>query len=191
MEYKLITQLPYCCVAGCIEIILKKYNINNLNQEEIAQKLGLIMPYDNKKELEKYFKEKDLLNFTSKKPLCGFGTQINRRKYSLQQFVRNEELPLNVKILKIEKINFEKLLRAKKENEDLILCFNYNQLYGFGNDGGHVSIFVEINGDEITLLDPDTKYLPYIKKVKLQDLYDSIQHHENGFGGIWKFVKNI
>ena len=76
--YKLIKQKPYCCVPVCISMILDRRKIKHGSQEEIGYELGLVV-----------LKEKTHL-FTKvrigKKPVAGYGTQINKEKYSINNY---------------------------------------------------------------------------------------------------------
>ena len=76
--YKLIKQKPYCCVPACISMILDRRKIKRGSQEEIGYELGLVVP---KEKTHLFTKTR-----TGKKPVAGYGTQINKEKYSINNY---------------------------------------------------------------------------------------------------------
>ncbi len=81
-----LTQQPFCCVSTCIQMILLRRGLPLYSQEEIGYELGLVVP----KEYANLFQKVR----TGKKPSAGWGTQINKPNYSLNNFFLKYKIPL-------------------------------------------------------------------------------------------------
>lgn len=176
--YKPIKQKPYCCVPACISMILDRRKIKHGSQEEIGYELGLIIP----KEEAQFFTKIRI----DKEPIAGHGTQVGKKKYSINNYFLKNKIELKETYYFSEKIKDKKsfIIENLKNNNDLIVCFNNKKLYGI-EDLGHVSLIQDINDDIITLVDPENG-VPSKRKVKLQKLIDAIKcHGEKRRGGFW------
>lgn len=173
--YKLIKQKPYCCVPACISMILDRRKIKHGSQEEIGYELGLIVP---KEKAHLFTKVR-----TGKKPTTGWGTQVNKKKYSITNYFSKHKIRLKEAYYPIEKVKDVKNFTAEnlQKGNDLIVCFNNKRLYGAG-DYGHVSLIQEIKVDIVTLINPE-KDAP--KKVELAKLIDAMRYHRKKRGGFW------
>ena len=80
MKYIKVIQKPYCCVGACIEMILNRNNIIHNGQVDIACKLGLTVP----KEYKTIYPNA----IFGSKPTSGYGTQIQKEEYSINNFSR-------------------------------------------------------------------------------------------------------
>lgn len=180
-KYNEIDQKLYCCVPASLLMILDRKNMSyNFTQDDIAYELGLTVPT----------KAKDLFDkarVTDIKPISGYGTQIQKEEFSLSNFLKEHKLEVECEIIYLNTIsNFKEFIMENLNcDNDIIVCFNYNKLYHFGNDGGHVSLIESIDEDKVTLVDPDFKYLPKRKIVIISSLMDAVKHHETEMGGIW------
>ena len=70
--YQPISQKPYCCVPASLSMILNRRGIRHENQEKIGYDLGLIVSSEKSHLFTKVR--------TGKKPLAGYGTQINKKQ---------------------------------------------------------------------------------------------------------------
>ena len=176
-KYIPLTQQPYCCVPTCIQMILLRRNIPLLSQEEIGYHLGLIVPKKDKKLFQKVR--------TGKKPRAGWGTQINKKRYSINNFFKKNKINLKEKYLFIgEPEKIRKFLKENLKNKDIIACFEYGKLYNTKSNSGHMSIVESIKGDYITLIEPG-RNLPKHRKVSLEKLSKAIKSHQKKEGGFW------
>lgn len=179
--YIAFTQQPYLCVAACLQMVLYRRGIPLVEQETIANELGLIVP------------EEDLRYFahahTGERPSSGYGTQIQDERYSIQKlfdkygwkltFTRYSELA------SIEALR-EKLVAVQgSDDTDAMLCFDYGVLWGTKNSGGHVCVFDRIEGDIVHIIDPE-RNVPKRREVALQQLFEAIDFHgAHNATGLW------
>jgi len=147
-KYKKIKQMPYCCVPACISMILDRHKIKHKSQEDIGYKLGLVIPEDKVRQFKKAK--------TGKMPLAGYGTQIGKNRYSINNYFKNCKI-----LLKETYYGPKDLISIKqfiednlKIGNDIIVCFNNEALFGSGNFG-HVCLVQEINNNIITLVNPE------------------------------------
>ncbi|MBU3957523.1 MAG: hypothetical protein KKB25_00425 [Nanoarchaeota archaeon] len=176
--YKPITQKPYCCVPACISIILGRRKIKHKSQEEIGYELGLTVP----KEDAHLFKKVR----TGKKPIAGYGTQVQKKKYSINNYFSKNKIKLKETYYPAEEIKDVKkfIIGNLENNNDLIVCFDNGRLYGVGN-GGHVSLVESIKEKVVTLIDPE-KGVPKRRKAKLSKLLSAMKYHgKKRRGGFW------
>jgi hypothetical protein len=178
MKYKPLDQIDYCCVPTSIIMILERRKIPHGSQEEVGYELGLVVP---KAAAHKFKKVR-----VKSKPGAGYGTQVAKKPYSINNFFRKyninliEEYIFTYNIEEARKIIEENL----KQNNDIITCFNSKALHGEG-DYGHVSLIESIEGDMITLVDP-AKNVPKRIKVKLDKLVKAIEiHGKKNQAGFW------
>ncbi len=177
-RYVPITQQPFSCVAACLQMILLRRKLKLLSQDKIGVCLGLTVPLAYKKLLP-YAK-------TGKKPSTGWGTQVQKEKYSINHFFKTHEIPLEESFCPLSKISrpVEWLDKQIIEGHDIICCFRYNALYG-GSGEGHVSILDSINGKTAVLIDPE-KNVPKYRLVKTTKFFSAIKAHgESHRAGFW------
>lgn len=176
MKYKKIIQKPYCCVGACLEMILNRNNIYNKGQVEIAYQLGLIIPEEYKSMYPKAI--------IGKKPKAGYGTQIQKKNYSINTFFVKNNIDLKEKYYYIENIKEGRQFLLNNINYDILICCYGETLYNDSNaNWGHMVLFESIdNNNIVTILDPYAKR--DYEKVPLNTLMASISVHgkENGAG---------
>ena len=176
--YRPFSQLPYCCVPATLQWILYRHGFDILDQESIGAELGLRLPTKGKK----LFKNRQII-FLDKAPKSGFGTQIERKKYSIQRFFSKNGIALEISKLivprtkrELKKIIHEHLIK----NHDVILRFN-NRI--FKKDGeksyGHFSVITEFDerSERVKIGDPE---LPHFKTVLLDQVLFSISDKIDG-----------
>ncbi len=181
--YKPITQKPYCCVPACISMILDRRNILHETQDEIGYELGLIVPKDKAHLFTKVR--------TGEKPVAGYGTQVDKEEYSINNYFKKNNINLKEKYFFVKDIPDVKdfIISNIKKNNDIMVCFNNKILYGSG-DWGHVSLIQGIEKDTVFLVDPE-KDVPKIRKVKLDKLISAIEYHgKEKRGGFWLISEN-
>ncbi len=163
-------------------MILERRGIKYGSQEEIGYGLGLTVP---KKKAHLFLKVR-----TGKKPIAGYGTQVSKRKYSINHFFERNKINLKETYYPIDKIkNIKKfIIKNLAKHNDLMVCFNNKKLYRSG-DHGHVSLIQSINNKTVSLIDPE-KDVPKKRKVKLSRLIESIKYHGvKKRGGFWLISK--
>lgn len=164
-------------------MILDRRKIIHGTQDEIGYELGLTVP---KESAHLFTKVR-----TGKKPIAGYGTQIGKKQYSINNHFTKNNINLNETYFLIEQIpNIKKFIISNLEKKnDMIVCFNYKKLYGKG-DWGHVSLIQQIDEGIITLIDPE-KDVPKKRKVELKKLIDSMSYHgKEKRGGFWLITEN-
>ncbi len=178
-KYIPLVQQRYCCVPACIQMVLLRRNIPPISQEEIGYDLGLIVPQKDKKLFCKVR--------IGKKPLAGWGTQVEKENYSINRFFKKNKINLKSEyVFLTEPKRIKKFLKENLRNKDIIVLFNYGKLYrGKEGDSGHVSIIENITGNHIVLIDPEYD-VPKRRIVTLEKMSKAIESHgkEKG-GGFW------
>jgi ribosomal protein S24E len=161
-------------------MVLLRRKLPIFSQEDIGYELGLTVPKRYKKLLPKAR--------TGKKPSAGWGTQVGKRKYPINNFFRKHKIPLKEEYFSLQKIeNVKDWIREQIEKDnDILVCFNYRKLYGKGKKKqGHVCILDTILRDEVILIDPEYR-VPKFRKVKLKKLLEAMKFHgEKNRAGFW------
>ena len=186
MKYTKVIQKPYCCVGACMEMILNRNNILNGGQVDIACKLGLTVP-------EEY---KDMFPnaIFGSKPSAGYGTQIQKEEYSINNFFKSNSINLIEEYYFITSEKETKKFLLKNKENDILVCCHCATVYDSPHaDWGHMLLVENIVGNNVILLDPGA-HRNY-EKIALKQLVKSIiVHGKNngaGFYLIKKHNKNI
>ncbi len=167
MNYQLITQIPYCCAATSLIMILERRRLPHGNQQEISRELGLILPHE------------------GPMPEAGYGTQIQKDKYSIEKYFDTHSIPLYCShYFIIDLKEAEQCIKKNlKENNDIMVCFS-NRLLG-DQEGGHIGLIESMDKKSITLISPETDQTKRVK-VDLDKLLDSVNKHSKKNGsGFW------
>lgn len=175
MKYKKIVQKKYCCVGACLEMVLNRHHIENSGQEDIAYQLGLIVPDEVK---DNYKKVR-----SGKKPIAGYGTQIQEEQYSINHYFNENKIPLVEKYYYITDYEEARDFLYKHNGDDILIIFHCGTLYDNPNaDWGHMVLFEKIENGEVTILENGPKR--DIEKISLEKLLNSIKTHgkEKGAG---------
>ncbi len=175
MRYNKIVQKPHCCVGTCIEMILNRHGICNTGQEDIAYQLGLVVP-DEDRHLFKKAR-------SGNRPDGGYGTQIQKRQYSINHYFKKNNIPLKEEYYFITNVlEVQKFLLANKEN-DILICFHCGTLYDAPHaNWGHMVLFDHIDGVDVGILETSLKR--DYETVTIEKLVQAINVHgrENGAG---------
>lgn len=177
--YVAVKQEPYCCVPACIQMILDRRDLASISQEEIGNGLGLVIPEED----FYYFKNAA----TGRKPVYGWGTRINLKKYDLNIFFKKRKIPLESVRYSLETIADvpEFIAHNLEDGNDILTCYRFGSLYNKDNDNGHASLIEELNDSDIKVVDP--RYAKR-KTVYLDNLIKAIAEHRSrnsAFGGFW------
>jgi hypothetical protein len=175
------TQQPYLCVAACLQMVLYRRGISLIEQELIANELGLIVP------------EEDLKYFTharaGERPSSGYGTQIQDDRYSMQKLF--DKRGWDLRFTRYSDINFVEELREKltvlqaNDDADVMICFDYGTLWDVKSSGGHVCVFEKLEGDTVHLIDPE-RDVPKRRQVSMGKLFKAIDYHgARNASGVW------
>lgn len=177
-RYLPLTQQRFCCVPACVQMILYRRGLKIFSQDEIGYCLGLTVP-------EEYLKILPMAR-VGNKPSAGWGTQVGRKEYSINNFFRKYNLPLRENYYSVSKIKEIKswIKCVINRGDDIIVCFEYGKLYKGGSQG-HVSIIESISEDCVVLVEPGTKGSKY-RKINLKKLINSMKSHgTKNRGGFW------
>ena len=179
-SYTAMSNQGYCCVPACIQMVFRRRDFPCLNQEEIGIDLGLRVP----KEEAKYFKNVP----TGRQPSAGWGTQINLKKYDLNNFFKKRKIPLASIYHALDDLDNvpEFIADNITQGNDIMTCFRYGALYNEDIPYGHAALIEEIDGNNLALVDPGSS--PKRKRVSIEDLVKAIEVHRNRdvlLGGFW------
>jgi len=181
MKYEKIIQQRYCCVPACLQMILKRNNIEYKSQEEIGYDLGLIVPEEDRHLFNKVR--------TGEKPNAGYGTQIKKEEYSLNKFFEKNNIPLVYEYYYIEDYNEANQFLINNKENDIIVCVHCATLYDAPHaDWGHVIVVDDYENEVVTLLEVSTKR--DYEKIPLEKLLKAMKKHGKGnSAGFWLFKK--
>jgi len=149
------------------------------SQPDIAYDLGIILPPKDRSLMPKSRK--------SAKPKAGWGTRIDIKQYSINEFFKRRGYELREKYYSAKRFKSEEQLadflreNLKKQN-DLLICFNYPLLYKQKGSWGHASLVEAVQKRYVALRDPSPKYKKALK-VLLEDLIMAMYNHYKG--GAW------
>ncbi len=179
MKYKHVSQKPYGCVPACVQMILWRRKILKPPLADIAYDLGIVLPPGNRHLWPK--------SDGGRKPKAGWGTRLNLKKYSLPQFFKRRNYPLQATFRPAEKLKstkqFKKFLSENiKKSNDLLVCFNYPKLYHLAGSWGHASLVERANQKYVNLRDPIPQYQA-ARRILPTDLLAALKNHYRG--GIW------
>lgn len=181
MKYEKIAQKPYCCTAACLEMILKRNGINDYEQEDIAYDLGLIVPPDY---VDRFKRVR-----TGQKPIAGYGTQIQKEKYSVNNFFKKNNIPLINEYHYITGIKEAKKFLKDNDKNDILVCLHCATLYDAPHaNWGHMVLYDHMEDDYFVLQDPADNH--DIEKIKLDKVLEAIKvHGVKKAGGFWLIKK--
>ncbi len=164
-------------------MILDRRKIFHGTQDEIGYDFGLTVP---KEKVHLYTKVR-----TGKKPIEGYGTQVGKKQYSINNYFQKNNINLKEIYFFVKDISDVKefIISNIRKNNDIIVCFNNEKLYGKG-DCGHVSLIQGIENNIVSLIDPG-KDVPKLRKVELKKLIDAMEYHgKEKSGGFWLISEN-
>ncbi|MGM5488345.1 MAG: hypothetical protein ACQESG_05330 [Nanobdellota archaeon] len=179
MKYIAMTQQRYCCLPTCLQMILSRRGIPLLEQEEIGIDLGLIVPPEEAENFANVPKGEE--------PPAGWGTRINLERYSLNSFFRKRSIPLSSEFYEIKDLEDLRtfITHHLSQGNDRLTAFNYHALYGEPS-AGHASLIESIEGDTITLVDPQVgRKRKTVSSAKLRKATEVHYDGESPLGGSW------
>ena len=180
MRYDPITEKPYCCVPAVLQMIMARRGLPCKSQEEIGWELGLLVPPEIKSAFTRVR--------TGPKPPAGYGTQISKPEFSIENFFNRNRLPLH--ITRFSPLSFKELTATLKDaldrEYDVVLCFSSQRLFGEG-DREHVALIEAFNrtAGRVKLVDPAIG-APKHRTASIDKIFETIQTHEaSSLGGLW------
>lgn len=183
-RYTPLTQQKWCCVPTCIQIVMLKNGIPLISAELLGHYLGLIVP----REESKYFWSAR----TGERPPAGYGTQANDKKYAPNTVFKKLGIPLKMSWSLINKFKTPEqlkdyLVKAEKNDENVLLCFDWGTLVGSKFRNGHLCVFDRmVDKNEIRFIDPGYDGSKW-KTVKIEKMFEAMKYHTRGNGaGCWK-----
>lgn len=179
MKYKIIKQKPYCCVGACMEMILNRRNISNKGQVSIACDLGLIVPLS--------YKDIYPHALIGDKPNAGYGTQIQKEKYSLNNFFKNNNLDLTMEYFFLTSSKDIKKFLIDNNLHDILICLYGEILYDEKEaNWGHMVLFEGMENDLVFLADT---YKNRQIRMSIVKLAKAIKVHGKNNGGGFYLIK--
>jgi hypothetical protein len=180
MRYDPITEKPYCCVPAILQMIQARRGLRSMSQDEIGWELGLIVPPGIKSEFTKVR--------TGSKPRAGYGAQTSKPEFSIEKYFDNCQLPLSITRFRPSSLNeLIFILEAALElDNDIILCFNSQLLFGDG-DLEHAALIEKFNkkSGRVTVVDPAIGSLKR-RITTIAEVFKTIQnHYVSEIGGLW------
>lgn len=178
MNYRPFYQLPYCCVPATIQWILYRRDLDILDQESIGAELGLRLPEKGRSKFEH-----PQIKFLRTEPRGGYGTQIEKKRYSINKFFRSHSIPLSISeqfVPKSKETLIDRFLLEQELNNDVILRY-HTGIYGTEKSYGHFSLLIDYDGknDAFTVGNPELPFFRALSTEKLliaiSDKYDGIQ----------------
>jgi hypothetical protein len=125
---------------------------------------------------------------TGPQPPAGYGTQISKPEFSIENFFNRNRLPL--RIARVSPSSSEELAATLQDaldrSNDVVLCFNSRRLFGDG-DGEHVALIEALNSatGRVTMVDPAIG-TPKHRTASIDKIFETIQTHDaSTLGGLW------
>ena len=180
MRYDPIIEKPYCCIPAVLQMIQVRRGFRSMTQDEIGWELGLLVP--------PYIKSEFTKVRTGPKPKTGYGTRTSEPEFSIENYFYRNRLPLSITRLlpsSLKEMISIIELTLKQEN-DIILCFNSQHLFGDG-DLEHVSLIEAFNkaNDQVTVIDPAIE-APKVRFTTSVEVFKTIQNHGiSRNSGLW------
>lgn len=149
LRYLPITQQPYCCVPAAMQMVLLRRSLPLLTQEEIGNAFDLTVPVN----------QLHLLPHaaTGELPPGGWGTQIPPGSRMVNEFLRRHHYPLREQYHALADVPVDVLGwidRQLQDDVDILVCFDYQDLFSYEDPVGHVAVVDSIDEDMIVLIDP-------------------------------------
>lgn len=180
MKYNKVIQKPYCCVGACMEMVLNRNHIINNGQIDIAYKLGLTVPIE--------YKQIYPNAIFSDKPQAGYGTQIQKEEFSINNFFTTNSIDLISEYYYISEENEINNFLLNNIENDILVCCHCGTLYDAEHaDWGHMLLFENIENDNITLLDPSAKR--NFETFSIKKLTEAITIHGKSNGAGFYLIK--
>jgi len=175
MKYTPFYQLPYCCVPATLQWILYRRGYGIFDQIDIGSKLGLRLPKKAKKVIKN-----ELIIYLKSEPKYGYGTQITKKKYSINNFFKRNGISLKISDL-VQFKNNDELRKFLKDNlkDDSDIIIRYIKKHNFRDqDFGHFSLITKLyRNDMVEIGDPD---LPFFRKISLNNIIDLMSNKYDG-----------
>lgn len=161
-------------------MILRRRGVaGSWSQKTIGYALGLAVPEEYRKRFPRAH---------NKRPSAGWGTQIQKKNYSLEIFLQKNHLPVSFSFRFPRSLTeLHHIMKdSTKGGLDMIVCFNFGIAYSDPKiNWGHASIVESVNTQTITLIDPEK---PSRRKISIQKLYRAIKKHgKKNAAGLWLF----
>lgn len=175
--YEVIAE-QYLCFPALIEMVIKNLTGRNIGQYEIAEWLGITVPYHYSGKVKNVTKSIDCYEY-------GVHIDVNR----IKDYFEEKQISLKVDYIEISKIKEdffqERIQEYIQQNKTLICSYSYGYLYGREEliQVGHVSQILSTSEMDIDIYDPGPDGVGK-KKVNEFLLYDAIQYKN---GGIYIF----
>jgi hypothetical protein len=187
-SYSPIPQLPYCCVPAILQWILYRHGFPIDNQEEIGIELGLRLP-----ERVKNGFNNPHIAYLIDEPRDGWGTQIEKKKYSINNYFYSHKLPFTCS----EQSTFHSVSKIKtfiesnfRKDNDIIIRYLKQHPVRPSEYNGHFSLISALNKNEnmITVGDPAG---PIFWKCYLEEIIDLMSNkHDSVQRGLYIISKN-
>lgn len=177
-SYQTFPQRPYCCVPATLQWILARHKLPIYDQELIGVELGLRLPQKGRL----FFKHPGII-YKNIEPRSGWGTQIEKAKYSINNFFKKYQIPLTISrkyFFVQEKLLVMFLRKHFEAGHDIILRFN-DRVYKKKNEKyhGHFSIITAFDDQksEVIIGDPER---PFYKTLSLRQVLFAISDEVDG-----------
>ena len=184
-RYIPLTQQKSCCVPTCVSMIMYKNKIPLLPMELLGHYFGLIVSPENKK---LFWNAR-----TGEKPLSGYGTRINLKRYEPNSVFKKLKIPLKMVIHSVanftDKTFVSYIAKSVKENKDIMVCFNSGVLNNQAGDG-HVCVIDRVypSKNEVRIIDPSYNK-PKWRMIKINKLRKAMEMHPANGGAFWELIK--
>ncbi len=183
--YTPLTQQKWLCTATCIQMVMARHNIPLVPAEEIAGRMGLLVPAGDLK----YFWKAS----TGEKPNSGWGTRVGKPQYTPNAVFKKFGIPLKMSWTLINKLKtYDQFLEYLKNigDRDVLICFDWGSLYGRDHHGGHICVLdkVDLKKGEVRMIDPEPEASKW-QTVKMASLYEAMKYHgHKNSGGFWELT---
>lgn len=193
IAYKPFAQQPYCCVPATLQWILYRRGFKTFDQGELGAELGLRLPIKGRAMFTH-----PKIKFLNKEPKGGYGTQIEKPQYSIQNFFDRYKIPLKISNLyHIDTVaQLKKIIIANlSSNNDTILRYSNKIFKENGQKSyGHFSVICSFdqNTGLVGIGDPEE---PHFKTATLEDIIfstsDTIDGVQRGIYIVFNYQQGV
>jgi hypothetical protein len=164
-------------------MILEADHITHLDQKTIGYTLGLAVPDEYQTEFPQARR---------KRPSSGWGTEIQKDEYSLNNFFRTYDLPYKeTYIFPSSQEELAKYIQNLSDIDHVIICLNHKSAFASNADWGHVVLLSCRDQHYVYLIDPDRYLQKPERRIDIATLYKAIETHgRNNRAGLWIIKKS-
>lgn len=181
-KYPIVESGPYCCVAACLESVLRRHGITYITQYDIANDIGLVVFEEDKGKLPI-----ELTNIRYTTNPCEVGMHLHNN--TLNDFFKSKGLTFQESYInwrEIGEINIDSIISSIDESYDAIFYFDFGFLYAEEHNRGigHSGLLLSLDSyGMIDYINPGPRFIGE-QNCSSEDLVQAIRVRKGGISVI-------